>query len=45
MRKLRGERRCLMALRLILMMGYEVCVERMLGRRWKSACLCSTMWL
>jgi hypothetical protein len=27
MRKLRGERRCLMALRLIPMMGYEVCVE------------------
>ena len=37
MRKLRGERQCLMALRLILMMGYEVCVERMPGRRWKSA--------
>ena len=36
MRKLRGERRCLMALRLIPMMGYEVCVERMPGRRWKS---------
>ena len=34
-----------MALRLIPMMGYEVCVERMPGRRWKSALLCSNMWL
>ena len=45
MRKLRGERQCLMAHRLIPMMGYEVCVERMPGRRWKSALLCSNMWL
>jgi len=34
-----------MALRLIPMMGYEVCVERMPRRRWKSAFLCSNMRL